>query len=175
MSRVDKQGAKDLMEVFGCITDPIIVYESPWKDSLPEWLPKRIRMDRMVALMVHNTTSEPLTATDSEALAFIYPRTMDAPMQHEWFNIYLHLFNQVMTGEGKTVPDELKPDHELSQYELQLLNHLKRHIYEKRLQHRKVLARQVREGEVEQAKEQQLRVQPHLFDFDMTDKLAGVS
>ena len=78
------------------------------------------------------------TATDPEALAFIYTRTLEAPMSSEWTGIYTHLGCKVCEqywNEDKW--DIVGASKDLSEYDTNYyLKPLKRFIYEKR---RKIL------------------------------------
>jgi len=46
-------------------------------------------------------------ATDAEALAYMYPRALEAPLDSDWTEIYLYLGTQVM---GDRMPDEIRKD-----------------------------------------------------------------
>ena len=105
---------------------------------------------------------------DTEVLAYIYPRTMEAPMNEQWYRIYMYVFTQAMQFKKTEVPEDLKSE-ELSDYDMQQLNQLKRWIYERRVKHRKEKARgELRERR--QAKEEAdakeletLPIQPSFF------------
>jgi hypothetical protein len=81
-----REGKKRLDELVYALTDPVIVHRSPWADMLPEWVRGQIKMERLAALM----KGDPGMATDAEAMAYIYPASLDAPLDHDWTEIYLH-------------------------------------------------------------------------------------
>ena len=102
---------------------------------------------------------------DTEALAYIYPRTMEAPMSEQWYRIYMYVFNQAMKFKKTEVPEDLKSE-KLSDYDMQELNQLKSWIYERRVKHRKDKNRAERQQGKEEAKGKELAtipVQPSFF------------
>jgi len=101
---------------------------------------------------------------DTEALAYIYPRTMEAPMSEQWYRIYMYVFNQAMKFKKTEVPEDLKSEN-LSDYDMQQLNELKRWIYERRLKHRKEKAGGERRQKKEEAAVEKKTLRPTLFDF----------
>lgn len=76
-------------------------------------------------------------ASLTEVVAYIMPRTYEAPMPSEWTNIYTWCGMQYVktflkTGQIKAM-EELTPQ-QLSEYEMSLLKRLRVWIYEKRRQ-----------------------------------------
>ena len=115
-NRIDKQ----IDALVSALSDPIIVFTSPWMDTLPEWLKGEIKTQRLIQLM----KGEEEVATDAEALAYMYPRALEAPLDSAWTEIYLYLGTQVM---GDRMPDDIRKDS-LSDYQMGLLMELKRWI-----------------------------------------------
>lgn len=74
-------------------------------------------------------------ASLTETLADIMPRTYEAPMPTEWVNIYtwlgLQYATQFKNNDQLNAMTEIAPN-ELSEYEMGLLNNLRRWIYDKR-------------------------------------------
>ena len=104
-------------------------------------------------------------ATDVEALIYMYPRTLEAPLDRDWTEIYLYLGTKVMGGAmGKDVPEDIKIE-KLTEYQERQLNDLKRWIREHQ---RKAVAERKR-AERHQAKEEEAarrrEEQPALFPF----------
>lgn len=87
---------------------PTILHRSPWADTLPNWLLEAIHRDRLeVILLEHDEARVGEVATPTEVMAYMYPATMDAPMQRDWVEVYLWAGNDVLTrynrlSEGKT-------------------------------------------------------------------------
>ena len=135
-------------DVVGALCDPVIVYPSGWQDTLPDWIKPQITLERLIMNMrVLNEGGVPVG--DTEVLAYIYPRTMEAPMSEQWYRIYMYVFSQAMRFKKTEVPEDLKSES-LTDWDMQQLNQLKRWIYDRRVKERKEKAR----GERRQAKEE---------------------
>ena len=151
-------------DLVGALCDPIIVYPSGWQDTLPDWIKPQITLERLIMNMkVIKEGGVPVG--DTEALAYIYPRTMEAPMSEQWYRIYMYVFNQAMKVKKTEVPEDLKSE-KLSDYDMQELNHLKDWIYQQRVKHRKEKARGERRQAKEEAEAKELAtvpVQPSFF------------
>ena len=117
----------DLMD---CLTSPIIVFKSQWQDAIPKDILDRIKLERIISTMAMEKM-----ASLTETLAYIMPRTYEAPMQTEWVNIYTWLGLQyAMKYKNKEQLEamaEIAPKL-LSDYEKSLLNNLRVWIYDKR-------------------------------------------
>lgn len=135
-------------DLVGALVDPIIVYPSAWQDTLPDWVKPQITLERLI-MNIKVTKEGGIPVGDTEALAYIYPRTMEAPMNEQWYRIYMYVFTQAMKFKKTEVPEDLKSE-KLSDYDMQELNQLKRWIYERRVKYRKEKQR----GERRQAKEE---------------------
>jgi hypothetical protein len=104
---------------------------------------------------------------DTEALAYIFPRTMEEPMSEQWMRIYTYVFTQSMKFKKVEVPEDLRRES-LSDYDMRELNDLKTWIYQKRVQHRKEKAKAERQAgiQVEEENDKELKtetVQPSFF------------
>jgi hypothetical protein len=152
----------------GALYDPIIVYPSPWKDDLPDWIKPQITLERLVMNMkaMHD---DGVPVGDTEALAYIFPRTMEEPLSEQWLRIYTYVFTQAMKFKKVEVPEDLRCES-LNDYDMRELNDLKTWIYQKRVQHRKEKAKAERQAssqvEVEDDKFKELKteaVQPSFF------------
>jgi len=161
---------KGIDNLVGSLCDPIIVHKCGWgtRDMIPEWLRNRITLDRMLELMVANKEGRDPIGTNSEALAYMIPASMEAPMGHDWSQIYLHLATVVIDGEkNKVVPDDIRVD-KLDNMQQEDLLRFKRWIYETKLKHRagrrKEIKREIK-GEEEEEKAAQEVIQ-HAFNLD---------
>ncbi len=130
-------------ELVSALTDPIIVFPSSWQDTLPEWIKRDMPLHRLAHQMRCLKGNPPQAdwdeATDLEAMAYLYPASLEHPLPYEWANIYLYLGTKVM---GDRFPSDIRQE-KLSDYEMGELRKLKRWIQQK-----KVLARkQRRKGE----------------------------
>ena len=141
---MDKRIDKQIDALVGAITDPIIVFTSPWMDTLPEWIKGEVKIQRLAQLM----KGEEEVATDAEALAYMYPRALEAPLDSDWTEIYLYLGSQVMRDK---MPDDIRNDS-ISDYQMGLLMELKRWIYRQRVKARKERGRAERKKARAEAK-----------------------
>lgn len=128
-SRIDEQ----VFNLMDALRSPIITFETSWADTIPPRLLNTITMSRMASLI----KGEEL-ATYPEVVAYIYTRSMIAPMSGEWFDVYMHVSCKVCEDYWQeNVWEKLEGKKVLSDYENnQFLLPLRRFIYEKR---RKVL------------------------------------
>ncbi len=128
-----------LDDLVGALFDPIIVYPAGgWENDLPKPLLDRLQMDRLAHNMQVVSGKEPAEEVcNTEALLYMYPRTMVAPMSEQWFRIYMYLGTKVM---GEAMPDDIKHDT-LSDYDMSQLRDLKRWIHVKKIAARKAKAK----------------------------------
>ena len=162
---------KSIDNLAGAICDPIIVHRCGWgtKDMIPEWLRQRITMDRLIALMVANKEGREPMGTDSEALAYLIPASMEAPMGHDWSQIYLYLGTKVIdseTSKETKMPADVRVE-KLDQGQEDDLLRLKRWLYQTKAKHRTEKARDLRREKKEKEKEEKaaLGTQTSYFDF----------
>ena len=160
MEKTIENGISDIAGVF---TDPIIAYPSPWKDDIPQWVKDRIILERLVMNM-RALQGESPTGTDAEALAYLMPAALEAPMDHDWTEIYLYISTTVCTTAGKEVPEDIRRET-LSDHLMNELNRLKSWIYQRRITARldreRAEKREAREEETAKRKESQ----PALLGF----------
>ena len=160
---MDKTMEKGISDMVGVFTDPIIAYPGGWMDTIPEKVKQQITIERLVMCMRAARGEEP-TGTDAEALAYMYPASLEFPMDHDWSQIYLYLGTKVMSGAGTKMPEDIRVES-LNDDQMRDLNRLKAWIYKKRIEVRldreRAERRQKKEGEAA-ARE---AAQPALFDF----------
>jgi hypothetical protein len=98
---------------------------------------------------------------DTEALAYIFPRTMEEPLSEQWMRIYTYVFTSAMKFKKVEVPEDLKCES-LSDYDMRELIDLKIWIYQKRVQHRKEKAKAERQANshVGEEKSEELKTEP---------------
>ena len=125
-----KQTDDFVFNFMDCLTSPIIVFKSAWQDTIPKDILKNIKLSRLLCSMQQEEM-----ASLTETLAYIMPRTYEAPMPTEWVNIYtwlgLKYATQFQNSNQLNAMTEIAPS-ELSEYEMRLLNNLRRWIYNKR-------------------------------------------
>lgn len=144
----EKQVDSWISDLVGALTDPIIVFPSPWQADIPEDLKKQIPLERLLMNMKVMHDDKGVPVGDVEALVYMFPRTMDAPMTDQQNRLYMYCFNKAMQFMRKEIPDsDLKRDT-LDSYDMHQLDDLKRFIWNSRVKARKEKAR----GETKTAK-----------------------
>lgn len=125
-----KQTSDFVFDIMDCLASPIIVFKSAWQDAIPQELLGNIKMARLLC-----TITQEKTASLTETLVYMMPRTFEAPMPMAWVNIYTWLGLQYALQFKKKsqlkAMVEIAPK-ELSEYEKGLLNTLRKWIYDKR-------------------------------------------
>lgn len=119
-----------VFNMMDCLSSPIIVFKSAWQDAIPQDILKNVKSSRLLSSMQQEEM-----ASLTEALAYMMPRTYEAPLPTEWVNIYtwlgLQYASQFKNKEQANAMTEIAPI-KLSEYEMGLLNNLRRWIYDKR-------------------------------------------
>jgi hypothetical protein len=122
--------ANFVFDMMDCLTSPIIVHDSAWMDTIPKDLLSHIPMARMIACRKNDGM-----ATILEVIAYLMPRTFEAPMPYGWGNIYTWCGLQyALQFKNKTMIDAMKqiaPEN-LTHDEQRDIDHLRRWIYDKR-------------------------------------------
>jgi len=127
-SQIDDQ----MDDLVGALTDPIILMPGGWEDTLPDWIKSQITLERL-AHNIRALKGEQPTGTDAEACAYLYTRSLEAPMDSDWTQIYLYVAGKVVAkAKGTEIPEDIKVNS-LSDYQMALLKDLKRWIYDHRV------------------------------------------
>ena len=143
---------KWISEIVGVFTDPIIMYPSPWMDTLPDWIKPAITIDRLLECARSNKEGHP-TATDSEAMAYMYPRSLESPLGHDWTEIYLYLGTRVCRQHRKVEFPADVAKETLTDGQMRDLRDLKNWIYSRRVKVRDERRRGEKRKESEDAEE----------------------
>lgn len=129
---MNRKKAQDdfVFEFMDCLSSPIIVFSSAWKDDVPKELLDKITMSRLLCSL----EGKEMTSL-TEVVAYMMPRTFEVPLPSEWCNIYtwcgLQYVSQYKNTKQLDAMKEIAPE-KLSDYETGLLNGLRRWIYDKR-------------------------------------------
>jgi|GEM_PF-319577 len=126
---LENQIEKQIDDLVGALTDPIVVYPGGWMDVVPENLKSNITIHRLTQLL----KGEERLATWPEVCAYLMTATLEFPVASEWVNIYMYALTQY---KGDLVPKDIRQDR-LSDYEMGLLNDFRRWMYERRVKERK--------------------------------------
>ena len=165
----EKQLDKGISDIVGVFTDPIIVYPGGgWQDTLPDWIKGAITLERLIENM-RALKSPPQTGTNAEAMAYLYPASLEHPLGRDWTEIYLYLGKTVMEFHNPYHKDEPWPadleQRPLLDSQIQDLNRLKSWIYDRRIRSRLDRDRGERRDKKEEVAEQKKKEQPALFEF----------
>ena len=123
-------------EMIYALTDPIIVFPAGgWENDIPEKLKNELPLHRLLHVKLCLDHKEDWDmACDLEALTYLYPASLAAPMGEQWTRIYLYLGTRCY---GSSFPDDIKQGP-LDQYDMSQLKDLKRWIRKKKVEVRKL-------------------------------------
>jgi hypothetical protein len=108
-------------------------------------------MERLIENMKALKGETP-TATDAEVLAYMYPLTLEAPLDSDWTQIYLYISTKVVSRHKETeIPADIKVES-LNDYQMERLKELKDWIYEERVRLRRERRRAERAQAMAEAK-----------------------
>lgn len=163
---------KGIREIVGVFADPIIVMPGGWGDSLPSWLKEAITLERLIA-NVEALKTGVMIATDAEACAYLFTACLEAPIDHDWTQIYLYVASKVYErhrtkDSGVIFPADIKVT-ELTRDQQRDLASLKFWIYDRRVKHRKRLDHEERENQKAQEEAKPPDVLQLSFDLGKKD------
>ena len=172
MINANREIDQGIMEIVGVFTDPIIVMPGGWGDSLPDWLKQAITLERLIA-NIEGLKTGTMTATDAEVCAYLFTASLEAPLDHDWSQIYFYVATRVYErhrtkDSGVTMPEDIRVT-ELTRDQERDLSHLKDWIYATRLKHRKVREHDQRK-EVRAEKEAPAEPEVVQLSFDLGKK-----
>jgi len=101
---------------------PIVVFTG-FGDLVTEEMKTRIHLERLL-------TPFEESATDYEAMVYLYTASLAVPFSERWYNIYTYLFSKYYPEQAKKIGVYRNALSELEQHEL---SRLKKWIYEKQL------------------------------------------
>ena len=155
---------KDISEIVGVFTDPILVFPGGWGDTLPEWLKNAITLDRLMGNM-KALKGEEMTGTDAEACAYLMTASLNFPFDHDWTKIYLYTAGKVCRYYKQAeVPEDILVES-LDDEQMRDLNRLKEWLYRKRTTIRLDRERAERRQKKEDEATEKEAAQPALFTF----------
>jgi len=161
---LNKTIEKGISDIVGCLTDPIIVFQGGWGDTIPEWLKTAITLERMIGDMKALKGEEPI-GTDAEACAYLMTVSLTQPMDNDWTQIYLYVASQTYKRwEKGEMPADIMVDS-ISDYQMGELSRLKTWLHRQRSKARMEKDRTERREKKEEAETQREEEQPALFEF----------
>ena len=128
----DKEAEKNfIIPLLTAIQGPIIVH--PMAMDQP---PENLRQDIQVARLLQCAKHENM-ATEEEAMWYISTASLVAPLDHDWYEIYMYLCRKWLIKKNKELPDFLKEPITLSNSGIQEndLANLRHWIYKKQVEH----------------------------------------
>lgn len=125
-AEIDRALVQEIRRVQLALAKPIIVYDTAWAESIPEWMKAEIHTQRLIQLVKR----EDGMATIAEALAYLFPASLMHPFDSDWANIYLWLGAECNLSRGVKVPAEIAPK-ELSSDQRQQLAKLRAWIWKR--------------------------------------------
>jgi len=109
----------------------LVVGSASWADTIPEWLLEEVKAERMINGLISLMKGGEHKVGDAEVCVYLLTASLASPMSSEFTQIYLYTATKLMTKRGMQVPEDVRVN-ELSEYETQELNDLKRRIYTSR-------------------------------------------
>ncbi len=165
MVNAEIKAVKQISEMVGCFTDPMVCCPGGWGDTIPEWLRQAVQTERMIEMLLASKEDREPTGTDAEACAYLYTAGLVAPLDHDYADIYLYLSTKTVEAhEKREVPGDIRVT-EISNYRMGLLADLKRKIYRARVRGRQEHDRAERRQQKGQQKEQVKRRQGEQYSF----------
>ena len=143
MRHREKVVEKQIDNLVGALTDPIIVWPGGWADSLPGNLKADITVHRLAQLM----KGEEDLATWPEVCAYLFTVTLEHPVGREWANIYMYAMTQY---KGDAMPEDIRCGH-LDDDEMAMLTEFRRWLWNARVKARRDRGRQERAREKAEA------------------------
>ena len=156
---------KQISNLVGSLTDPIIVYPGGWGDTLPDWIKTQITLERLAENM-KGAHGEQITGTDAEATAYLYTASLTAPLDEDWAKIYLYVAGKTCAraNRGGKLPDDIKVES-LDEEQMADLNRLKEWLCRQRTKIRQERGKAERRQKKEELAARMKTAQPALFDF----------
>lgn len=133
------------------LSGPIILHTAAWADTLPAWIPAAIAVERLETVLAEYETGQACgelsraagdLATPLEVVAYLYPRTLAAPLTPEWQQVYLWCGQEALPRHNKLPPDRplwqildsdaplLLSDYERREFLLPLQRRIRRKVVE---------------------------------------------
>jgi hypothetical protein len=117
-------------DIIDALHAPIITFSPHWADTIPKRVLNVIQQARLIALLKGEQM-----ASYPECVVYLYTRSLEAPMDNDWSEIYMHISCATLeTWFGEKHWEEVKAPRELSGWLSTLLNDLRLRIYERRRQ-----------------------------------------
>ncbi|TXJ29061.1 MAG: hypothetical protein E6Q24_05115 [Chitinophagaceae bacterium] len=129
-------------DIMDALTAPILTFSQQWADTMPKRLLGIIPLARLKMLLMKEEK-----ASYEECVLYIYTRSLEAPMNTDWVDIYTHVSCKVL-GDwfNENHWQETKAPKQLNEWLQSKLTGLQQHIYSKRRELLKQKIRQEKRG-----------------------------
>ena len=119
---------EQVFNLMDALRSPVLTFSQGWADCIPERILEIIPVSRLAASL-----NDEKMATMPEAVAYIMTATLEFPMHGEWVDIYTYVSCKVCQDHfGEDHWDDIKAPRELDQWNQDMLNKLRRWIYDER-------------------------------------------
>lgn len=120
--------ASYIFDILDAVSAPILTFSHWWADTIPHRMLQNIPLARILALR-----NRQHLATEEECAVYIYTRTLDAPMDQDWTEIYCHLCCKVLQKWfHEDHWKEMAAPSQLTELQIGKLHRLRNHLYQKR-------------------------------------------
>jgi hypothetical protein len=75
-----------IFDIMDALTAPVLTFSHHWSDTIPKRILDIVPLARMKAILQREQL-----ATFAECVIYMYTRTLEAPMDSEWTDIYTHV------------------------------------------------------------------------------------
>lgn len=118
-------------------------------------VPDKVKDNHMMYRLAETKIISDKMATGFEAMGYISSQSLIAPLDHHWYQIYMHLFNKYFSKEAKEMDFQ---DVELGIMETQMLERFQRWMFKKQIEHIKSKEKEALKGRVEKVKQKVLEI-----------------
>lgn len=129
-----------VFDMVDALNAPIITFSQQWANVIPKRMLEIVRPARLKALILRENL-----ATYPESVIYIYTRSLEAPMDQEWVDIYTHVSCKTLEdwfGEDRW--NDINAPKKLNPWLQSKLDRLKQFIYHKR---REIVKQRLKEME----------------------------
>jgi hypothetical protein len=127
VSKKEQREAEErMLDVLHVFTRPIIVWPGYQDMAIPPDIRSRITTERLRYAMVDERS-----ATEEEAMWYISTASLINPLGYHWTNIFMYLTRRFLKKEGRELPDFLRNNIVLDDFEERQLKEIRDWIYRK--------------------------------------------
>jgi hypothetical protein len=112
----------------------LVVANSGWAESAPEWLIEEIKTERIISGLIDVMDKGEEEVGDAETCLYLFTAGLVAPLDRDLGEAYIYLASKLMKGRGSELPPEFekKLNEGLTEQEAYELKELKRTLWRTR-------------------------------------------